>query len=175
MEIVNRTIAALRQIKVQRYFSSERGFVTEFYCQLTRQLEQGDLFPEHTILETEVQKNRVAHFGLRQRPDLLIHIPIETGLTQNANENNFVVFAFKLNGNPARVQSDYEKLEQMFEHLNYEIGIFINIEAYPKTYLDTYNGKFRDRVHELSIATKNGKVKVRHAFFTDGVYNTMER
>lgn len=175
MEIVNRTIAALRQITVPRYFRTERGFVPEFYCQLTRQLEQVDLFPEHTILETEVQKNRAAHYGLTQRPDLLIHIPIETGLTQNANENNFVVFAFKLGGNPARVQSDYDKLEEMFQHLNYATGIFINIGAYPNTYLDTYNGNFRNRIHELSIATENGQTRVRHAFFIDGVHNSVER
>jgi hypothetical protein len=175
MEIVNRTIAALRQITVPRYFRTERGFVTEFYCQLTRQLEQVDLFPAHTILETEVQKNRIAHYGLTQRPDLLIHIPIETGLTQNANENNFVVFAFKLGGNPARVQSDYDKLEEMFHHLNYATGIFINIGAYPTTYLDTYNGNFRDRIHELSIATENGETRVRHTFFVEGVINSVER
>jgi hypothetical protein len=175
MEIVNRTIAALRQITVPRYFRSERGFVTEFYCQLTRQLEQVDLFPANTILETEVQKNRAVHYGLTQRPDLLIHIPIETGLTQNANENNFVVFAFKLGGNPARVQSDYDKLEQMFAHLNYETGIFINIGAYPTTYLNTYNGNFRDRIHELSIATENGQTRVRHAFYVDGELSTVER
>ena len=175
MEIVNRTISALRQITVPRYFRTERGFVTEFYCQLTKQLEQVDLFPANTILETEVQKNRTAHYGLTQRPDLLIHIPIETGLTQNANENNFVVFAFKLGGKPSRVQSDYEKLEEMFHHLNYEIGIFINIGAYPTTYLESYKGNFKDRIHELSIATTNGETKIWHSFFLDGEINSVER
>lgn len=175
MEIVNRTIAALRQIIAPRYFNTERGFVPEFYCHLKRQLEQVDLFPVQTILETEVQKNRIAHHNLTQRPDLVIHIPVETGSTHESNENNFVVFAFKLGGNPSEVQSDYKKLDQMFKDLNYEIGIFINIGAYPKTYLNSYKGNFTNRIHELSIATENGHTRVIHAFFDDGVHNCVER
>ncbi len=168
MEIINRTITALRLISTLRYFRTERGFVAEFYHQLTEQLKNSNLFPQHTILEIEVQKKQALHYGVTQRPDLLIHIPIETGLTKNANENNFVVYAFKLGGNPAEVKSDYNKLEQMLDRLNYELGVFINIGAYPKIYLDTYNGNYQARIHEISIIKQNEKLFIKHAYFNDG-------
>src|ERR1700756_560363 len=136
MEIINRTIAALKQITVPRYFTTERGFATEFYCQL-KNLNVLELY-ENAILETEVQKRRDDHYGVRQRPDILIHIPIETGLTTHANENNFVVYAFKLEGGNNEVDADFEKLDEMFEYLNYAVGIFININSHPTVSLGRY-------------------------------------
>ena len=99
MAILNEVINTLKNIITPRYYKSERGYQTEFYKVLSNLLEGKQLFPEHTMLEAEVQKSTYSHYGITQRPDLLIHIPIETGITENANENNFVNFAFKLLGN----------------------------------------------------------------------------
>lgn len=165
MAIINEVINTLRSIKIPRYYKSERGFQTEFYRILSNQLEDKPIFPEHTILEAEVQKRNLEHYGVTQRPDLLIHIPIETGITENSNENNFVNFAFKLSGNERASVEDYEKLEQMFSILNYEMGIFINIGRYPEIFLNNYEGNFKDRIHELSIGQDDGIIKIMHAFF----------
>lgn len=162
--LLNKTVLAIRQILIQRYFNSERGFVPEFYSNLRGQLENSNLFPEHTILETEVQKRRLLH-GVRQRPDLLIHIPIETGLTNNVAENNFVVYAFKLNGNAVDALEDFEKLDAMFGQLNYEMGIYVNIGTHPTIFLNNYIGNFKDRIHEFSIRLDNEQVLIKHCFF----------
>lgn len=166
-EILERTLNALKEILNPRYHSTERGFVPHFYHHLELQILGQNLFPEGTIIEAEVQKRLNEHYGIRQRPDLLIHIPIETGLTDNADENNFVVYGFKLNGNNQISLDDFAKLDEMFEGLNYEMGIFININSYPNTFLQNYTGNFRDRIHEYSIKLNNGNVEVMHAYFDD--------
>ena len=165
MAIIEEIINTLKLITIPRYFRTERGFQSEFYKQLSNNLDGKNIFPEHTILEAEVQKRNLDHYGVTQRPDLLIHIPIETGITQNANENNYVNFAFKLNGNINSSISDYEKLDQMFNLLNYELGIYININKYPIVYLNNYEGIYRNRIHEFSINLDNERVNVKHAFF----------
>ncbi len=173
VQLINKTVLAIRQITTPRYFSSERGFVTEFYCQLKGQLENENLFPEHSILETEVQKRHSPHYGVTQRPDLLIHIPIETGLTNNSNENNFVVYAFKLNASRDKVEDDFAKLEEMFDRLNYQTGIFINIGSHPTSYLERYQGNFKNRIHEFSIGLVNGLVSINHSCFVENTVLTV--
>ena len=166
MNIIELIINALKNITVHRYYKTERGFVAEFYRTLSKELEVHHIFPEHTILETEVQKRASDHYGITQRPDLLIHIPIETGLINNANENNFVNFAFKLNGKLRKIRKDFEKLEQMFQNLNYEMGVFININAFPNTYLEKYEGNFKSRIHEFSIRlNEDNSVEIVYAFY----------
>lgn len=147
---------------------SERGFVAEFYCQLKKYIEKQDIFPPNTILEAEVQKNLTEHFEMRQRPDLIIHIPVETSLNQKTNENNFIVYAFKLRGNLNSVREDFDKLDEMFGSLNYRTGVLINIGAYPNIFLTHYTGIFAENIHEISIALENGHIFIRHASFEKG-------
>jgi hypothetical protein len=145
---------------------NERGYVTEFCRHLSPLLRESNLYPDHTILETEVQKRRYDHFGVTQRPDLLIHIPIETGLTDQPNENNFVVYAFKRNGNLARTNIDFSNLDEMFRVLNYEIGIYINIGRFPEVFLHNYEGIYKTRIHEFSIGLDSEReVQICHSFF----------
>jgi len=165
MAIIDEIIVALKGITVARYHKSERGFQTEFYKILSNQLNGKGIFPEHTILEAEVQKRNLEHYGITQRPDLLIHIPIEMGITENVNENNFVNLAFKLLGNERASVEDYGKLEQMFILLNYELGVYINIGSYPEVFLSSYDGEYKDRMHEFSILLEDGNIKIKHAFF----------
>lgn len=165
MIILNELVDTLKSITVPRYYSTERGYQTEFYRILSNEIENKRLFPEETIFEAEVQKRTLDHYGITQRPDLLIHIPIETGLTDDPSENNFVNFAFKLNGNERVSIEDYSKLEEMFLHLNYELGIYINIGRYPDIYLHNYQGNFKDRIHEFSVELHNNDVNIKHARF----------
>ena len=174
MEIIDQTIAALKQINVPRYFTTERAFVTEFHHHLRNKIEDIELFPPETILETEVQKRNKDHFGVTQRPDLLIHIPIETGLTDNPDENNFVVYAFKRNGSLKPVRNDFKKLDIMFEKLNYNLGIFINIGAYPRSYLHIYQGSYKERIHEITNILVDGNVYVKHACFQNNEVRIVE-
>jgi len=165
MSIIRLSIQAIKQITNQRYYSNERGFVAQFYRHLSPLVEGSGLYPPQTILETEVQKRRHDHLGVRQRPDLLIHIPIEIGITERPYENNFVVYAFKRNGNERMAISDYNNLEQMFGILHYEIGFFINIGRFPEVFLHNYNGEYKSRIHEFSIGLGDGEVQINYAYF----------
>ena len=126
MPILDEIVNSIKAINTLRYFRSERGYQAEFYNQLSNNIEGKGIFPEDAILEAEVQKLNLQHYGVTQRPDLLIHIPLETGITENPNENNFVNFAFKLQGNENATLDDFSKLNQMFQFLNYELGIYIS-------------------------------------------------
>ncbi len=173
MDLITKTVAAIRNILTPRHHNSERGFVPEFYSEL-KAVQILQLFPANTILESEVQKRLNDHYGVRQRPDILIHIPIETGLTEHANENNFVVYAFKLQGGNSEADADFGKLDEMFDRLNYETGIYINLNAYPEIYLERYNGNHKNKIHELSVQLNNNQVSVRHAYFNNDVLTVLD-
>jgi hypothetical protein len=49
------------------------------------------VYPNEAILEEECQKRLSAH-GVKLKLDLIIHIPIETGLSTSVRDNNFVLF-----------------------------------------------------------------------------------
>lgn len=166
MNIIDLIIEALRRINNPRYYRNERGFITEFYHQLSPLVQNSRLYPPETILETEVQKRRADHFGINQRPDMLIHIPIETGLTDRPDENNFVVFAAKRRGGRRQSLDDFRKLDEMFLHLNYELGIYINLQRYPSRFLPHYVGPYKPRIHEFSIAlNEENDVNICHSYF----------
>jgi hypothetical protein len=168
MNEIEITIAAIRHILIQRYYNSERGFVTELSHYLHDENLLG-LFPPRTIIETEAQKNRRAHYGVRQRPDMIVHIPKEEGVTEHAYDGNFIVYACKVEATVADAQEDFIKLDEMFNALHYPLGIFINIGGYPDSLLHHYRGIHRDRIHELSIRLVGNRVDIQHSHFENGV------
>lgn len=167
MAILEEVINSIKSINTPRYYKSERGYQTEFYSHLSINIKGKGLFPEQAILEAEVQKRTLEHYGITQRPDLLIHIPIETGLTEETNENNFLNIAFKLKGNKKSSIEDFMKLDEMFEKLNYKEGLYINIGKFPTVFLEAYEGNFKNRIHEFSIGLVNGEVRINHAYFNE--------
>ncbi|MFZ6025270.1 MAG: hypothetical protein ACOYVG_12540 [Bacteroidota bacterium] len=157
-------IPILRNITNARLFNSERGFQGELLAELVALLRTTRMFPNETIIEQEHQKT-VKHHGIGQRPDIIIHIPIEAGLTSNRNENNFYVIALKLNGNRKSAMDDFNKLDDMFNQLDYPEGVFINIGTHPTTHLQNYNGANKSRIHEISLALNNNQVQMTHVKF----------
>ena len=174
-EFITLVIEAIRQITIPRYFNTERGYVGELYHHLSNLLVNNTMFPEYTILETEVQKRANDHYGVNQRPDIIVHIPIETGISNNAFDNNFVVMAFKKKSNSRVAQLDFNKLDQMFRALHYQKGIFVNIKGYPRTFLGDYTGDYRERIHELSIGRGDDlRVNIKYSCFENGELRTID-
>lgn len=171
MRIFDHIIQAAKSIRNERFYRTERGFAAEFRHQMQIVEENDPIYPIEAIFEMEVQKSTRKHYGVRQRPDLLIHIPLEAGLSENARDNNFVVFGFKRLGNRKSVLSDFDKLDEMFAQLNYEMGVFINVSAYPETYLESYTGVYPERIHEFSIGKQGDEILMRHARIIDGEIN----
>jgi len=173
-KLIEKTILALKQITNRRYYRTERGFSAELYAYLKCQLYGSDLFPKEAILELEYQKSSLLHYEQTQRPDIIIHIPIESGITWDRRENNFAVYALKLNGRNTEAKSDFDKLDKMFESLNYRVGFFINICPNLSTYLNEYVGSYKERIHEVSITNEGGIVSIKHAFFKENEIEIIE-
>jgi len=164
--IVEIVVEALKEITSPRFYKTERGFQGRFACALYKVLDERRIFPDDAIIEEEYQK-RLKDHGTAQRPDLIIHVPFEAGRSQNRWEDNFVVFAFKKNADQKVAEEDFGKIDIMFKKLKYPIGFFINIDRYPDIFLDSYDGDFKDRIHEFCIKLDNG-LHILHAFFKEG-------
>ncbi len=145
--IIESTISALTAITAPRFFKSERGYQGVFYCKLYEEFENRGLVNEDQIIEMEYQKS--ARHGLSQRPDIIFHIPVEHS-SADIVENNFAVWALKPRANAAAAQEDFEKLDEMFEVLNYPLGFFVNINT-EQHHLDLYKGNFKDRLVGFSV------------------------
>ncbi len=165
--IVGIVIGALQEITSPRFYRTERGFQGRFAGALQGMSDRIRIFPKGTIIEEEYQKVKTSH-RVRLRPDLIIHIPFEAGVTESRKEGNFVVFAFKLRANEKEAGQDFEKIDRLFEKLNYPIGFFVNISGYPNMFLENHSGAFKDRIHELSNKMEDGKLYIRHGYFKNG-------
>lgn len=168
MTLIEITKQAIRNIKNPRSFKTERGYQGELLTNLNNLLSECDLLSPEYVVEQEYQKTIPRH-NLKQRPDIIIHIPTEDIGSENVRDNNFTVFALKLNGNETNALEDFNKLDEMFDKLGYPHGIFINIGGYPNSFLNLYAGDYKDRIHEIAIDLgENNKVNILHSFFLNG-------
>ena len=142
-KILAATDQALRQVGESRFWRTERGFHGRFYCALQKVLDEEGLLPSGHILEMEYQKS--ARHGISQRPDIVLHMPVEkSGASET--EHNFAVWALKRQATPEEAKEDFDKLDEMFQRLCYLLGVFVNID--PKGHaVFPYCGKFSDRLY----------------------------
>jgi hypothetical protein len=155
-EILAATIDALGAVTEPRFFRTERGYQGRFYCTLQAELDRRGLLGDGVILEMEYQKS--ARHNLRQRPDIILHVPAEeSGLS--VAENNFAVFALKWKASPADAVGDFEKLDAMCDQLRYPLAVFINV-ASELHYRDLYTGPFPDRLHTFGVSLVDGALKI---------------
>jgi len=143
--IIETIIEALKHMDSPRFFKTERGFQGRFACALYERF--------------------IDSHGTKLRPDLIVHVPVESSHSSSRTENNFVVFEFKRQANRDRAKEDFEKLNELFESLEYPLGIFININGCPNIFLNKYSGNFKNRIHEFCITQINGKNNILHAYF----------
>jgi hypothetical protein len=159
--IIDSTISALSSISTNRYFRSERGYQGAFYCKLRDEFEKYDLANEEQIIEMEYQKS--SRHGMSQRPDIIFHIPVEHS-GSNIDENNYAVWALKANANHKAAGDDFDKLEEMFRHLKYHLGFFININS-DQNHLATYTGSFKDRIFAFAVWLQDDTIRLKQAYF----------
>lgn len=157
--LISATESAIRAIDATRFFKTERGFHGRFYCALQTELDRIGLLVDGAILEMEYQKS--ARHGIRQRPDIIFHVPTEySGL--EVVENNFAVWALKRHATNLEAIEDFNKLDQMFDTLRYPLGFFVNIDS-TQPMLDLYAGQHRDRLVALAACLDGPTVKVHRA------------
>ena len=148
---------SIRAITNRRLFSTERGYQGQLITELKNRVNIKQIFSKHAILEQEYQKTLEAH-GINIRPDLIIHIPYETGIHNDRRSGNYVVIQLKLNASEEMAQEDFNKLDLMFgEELDYPLGIFLNINS-GKTFFDCYTGDYRERLHCFAVRLVDDEV-----------------
>lgn len=87
---------ALATIREPRFYDTERGYQGEVLAELRSRLVGAGL-PGDPVVEQEYQKTIPQH-GLTIRPDIIIHIPFDRGVTGSRREGNFVAVELKRRG-----------------------------------------------------------------------------
>jgi len=104
-KILEMTIEAFKKINKKRFYKSERGYQGRLLCALYFLMDEVNIFSEDTIIEQEYQKGTSSH-GTTQRPDIIIHVPVEHSGAR-ITENNYVVYALKKNTSDIDAQDDF--------------------------------------------------------------------
>lgn len=146
-KLIAATEEALREVTAPRFFRSERGFQGRFYCTLQRLLDREAALKDGCILEMEYQKS--ARHGMRQRPDIILHVPAEDS-GRPVIEDNFAVWALKRRATESDALDDFDNLNEMFGGLCYPLGFFVNIDA-KDHFASSYRGRFPERLHTVAV------------------------
>ncbi len=166
--LINATIEALSLVTNPRFFNTERGYQGVFFCELQRILKAEGIVDGNCILEMEYQKS--SRHGIGQRPDIILHIPVEIS-REDVTQNNFAVWALKLRGKDNDAKEDFEKLDEMFDSLHYPLGFFINI-ASESHYLSEYEGNFREKIVAIAVnLIMEETIVIKRAFWHNGSIN----
>jgi hypothetical protein len=159
--LISATISALKSIRRPRYFENERGYQGQFYHILHGKLEEQGVFSNTGLILTEEHQKSSRSHGTRQRPDIILHAPRnETGA--EVYENNIAVWALKLNATFDEAKEDFRKLDEMFKHLHYPLGIFINLNS-ASHYISSYEGDYPDRIVEFAVRLEDGEAVISRA------------
>jgi hypothetical protein len=159
--LINATIQSLQSVRNPRLFHTERGYQGEFFCALQQILREQGIVDGACILEMEYQKSRLHR--TRQRPDVILHVPVEIS-GADRTDNNFAVWALKRMARPEDAMDDFGKLDEMFEELAYPLGFFMNIDS-ELHHLGKYTGSFVDRLVAFAIRLDKHAVMIRMAYW----------
>jgi len=118
---------ALGNIGEARLFQDERGYQGELLQELGRRLERGSL-PGDPIIQQEYQKRLPLH-KVRIRPDIIVHVPFDRGLTGSRDEGNFVAIELKRRATAKTARQAFANLALMKKALKYPLTIFINVDS----------------------------------------------
>ena len=155
-DLIRATEAAIGAVGHPRLFDTERWFQGEFHHALRTQLDQMGICPAGSILELEYQKSR--RHGLRQRPDIILHVPAEHSIF--VRENNYAVWALKYKASVRKARKDFVLLDEMFSELDYPLGFFVNIGSLDSM-VQHYAGRYRDRLLGVGVTHEHGETLIR--------------
>ncbi len=162
--IIQFTVQALSNISNPRLYKSERGFQGELTSELKQILKIQGLLDNNYLLEEEYQKKRDVHLTT-QRPDIIFHLPVDVSGAP-PDLNNFAVWELKLRAGTRESIKDFDKLDVMFEQLNYSVGIFVNISS-QRHLLEYYQGSFNDRIVSFATMLDDDEISVIQGNFVN--------
>lgn len=140
---------------------TERGYQGELLGALQSCLAVQAALPE-AIFEQEHQKVFGSH-GINIRPDVILHEPFDTKRHGSRREGNYAVIELKRRSSANAASEDFASIEHMFQHLDYRLGAFINIDA-EQTYGDLLPQSLRGFVSCFAVMLdRDGRVVVRES------------
>ena len=158
-------LAALGKIKDPTLFADERGYQGELKSRLDRELALNiseDDFAAPQVRE-EYQKRADLH-GIELRPDIIIHVPFERGVSPTRKDDNYMVILLKRCAGRTKAMKNFDSLETICSTLNYPVGVSINV-AYPKLWIPELPPQVPSSftLHEIAVALVNGKPAIQVA------------
>jgi hypothetical protein len=155
------TIEALRRVRDPYYFrASERGYQGWLLTALESTYRELGLLNQGQKVEEENQKSLRIH-GMRQRPDIAIHVPRVENSLAAARIGNLAAYALKRNAAYKTAMIDVQKLDQIVKKLDYKIGCFVNIGGTRTGVFES--GRFSDhRIHAFAPRLIDSGVEIDH-------------
>jgi hypothetical protein len=159
MDFMKPLLGVLQKIQDPTLFADERGYQGELKSRLDRALAleiPEDDFAAPQVRE-EYQKRADAH-GIRLRPDIIIHVPFERGLSPTRKHDNYMVVLLKRRAARTKSLENFESLETICAKLNYPIGVSVNVD-YPRLWIDDLRPEIPScfTLHEISVTLEKGK------------------
>jgi hypothetical protein len=149
---------SLENIREEQLFKDERGFQGALLQELDRRLPDGER-PEDPMLQQEYQKRLLRH-GIRIRPDIIIHVPFERGVTKTRREGNVVAMELKRSATEKTAKGAFANLVKMKKALKYPLTIFINIDS-DKTHVALCPKSIAGQTVCFAVRLEDGRSVVR--------------
>lgn len=159
------TLEALRKIKDPTLFLDERGYQGEFKSKLdpilATHFDPDDFATPQVRLE--YQKRAHAH-GIILRPDVIIHVPFERGVSPSRKHDNYVVMLLKRAPSRKKAMENFDSLEVICASLEYPIGMSISIGS-SKKWLPEVPPEIPSNfvLHEINVTLEKGVPKIEIA------------
>jgi hypothetical protein len=160
--LIDIIIEALKRIRNSRFYSSERGFEGELSSNLKILLFEKNIIPNEAIVEEEYQKT-IPNHGIRHRPDILVHIPFEEGITRNRKEGNFVAIELKRKASKKKALRDFSKLNDYINILDYPLGVFVNVSS-TESYIKYVSN---NKIHVFNALNNQVDIMLIHSYLND--------
>jgi hypothetical protein len=159
MDLIRALLEALAQIKDPTLFLDERGYQGELKSKLDRILElqiPNDDFASPQVRE-EYQKRADRH-GITLRPDIIVHVPFERGVSPTRKDDNYMVVLLKRSPGRAKALANFRDLETICSALQYPIGVSVNI-ASSRLWISQLSAEIPScyTLYEISVELKGGE------------------
>jgi hypothetical protein len=165
MDFMKPLLASLAKIKDPTLFADERGYQGELKSRLDRELALGiqeDDFAAPQVRE-EYQKRAELH-GITLRPDIIIHVPYERGVSPTRKHDNYMVILLKRAAGRTKALKNFQSLETICSVLEYPVGVSINVSR-----SDLWLPEFPTEIpssftlHEIAVSLVDGKPEIQIA------------
>jgi len=153
-------LSAINRIREPRLFLTERGYQGQLLVEFDKLLEGERDSIARPLVEQEYQKTADKH-GITLRPDIIVHIPFERGVSPTRQHDNHLVILLNLAAKKKEAEEDFNQLEIMCSVLEYPIGSFVNI-ASSDLWLPNYTRKSDKKftLHEIAVQLQNSEPQV---------------